>query len=370
MITDTDVAVIGGGIIGMAIARELSRAGREVVLLERETCGAEASSAAAGMLQPFAEEPQPGPYLEANRQALRDWPHWAAEVARESGREIEVTDWGAVFVAFNEAEEEHARGVAASVAAVGETAVELAADALHELVPQLATGSRMSIQIPFEKRVNNVAFCAALAESCRRQGVEIHEHSPVTQVRLAPEGATVESASWKGNCGQLVLAAGAWSGGISGLPSYPVRPWRGQILVYDNCPWEWTGAIWCGHRYAVRRAEDELLVGSTLEDAGFDKSVTPQAVQDLMAVAVKLFPDLAGREPSTRYAGLRPGSSDQRPLLGRWRDSPLWLATGHFKSGILLAPWSAKRLADWMLGNESEGENPFTPNRFSGLAPA
>lgn len=368
--TDTEVAIIGGGIIGMAVARELAHGGRKVVLLESETCGAESSSAAAGLLQPFAEEPHPGPYLEACRQALRDWPHWNAEVARESGQEIEISDWGTLFVAFNEGEEEHARGVAASVAAAGETTVEVDAEALHQLVPELARSPELAIHLPFEKRVDNVAFCAALVESCRRLGVEIHEHSPVSQARLAADHAIVESADWSGNCTQLVLAAGAWSGAISGLPSFPVRPWRGQMLVYDRCPWEWSGVIWCGHRYVVRRGEDQLLVGATLEDAGFDKSMTPEAVKDLLAVGAKLFPELAGREPTSRYAGLRPRSSDERPLLGRWRDSPLWLGTGHFRSGILLAPWSAKKLTDWMLGHEPEGENPFTPNRFSGLAPA
>ncbi len=370
MTTDTDVVVIGGGIIGMAIARELARGGRKVVLLEREACGAEASSAAAGLLQPFAEEPQAGPYLDASLQSLSDWPHWCAEVARESGQEIELSDWGTLYVAFSEDEEEHARRAAASVAAAGQKAVELAAPAIGALVPDLAPDPRIAVHVPCERRVDNVAFCAALAHSCQRQGVEIHEHSPVSEARLAPDHAAIESGAWSGTCAQLVLAAGAWSGKIGGLPSFPVRPWRGQILVYDGCPWEWNGAVRCGHRYAVRRGEDQLLIGSTLEDAGFEKTMTSEAIADLMAVGAKLFPELANREPTSRYAGLRPGSSDERPLLGRWRDSPLWLATGHFRSGILLAPWSAQTLSDWMLGRETEGENPFSPNRFSGLAPA
>jgi len=354
----------------MAVARELAGAGRRVVLLESGSCGGEASSAAAGLLQPFAEEPQPGPYLEASRQALRDWPHWSAEVARESGWEIELSDWGTLFVAYDEGEAEHGRGAAASAKLAKEEVVELDARRVKDLVPQLAPDPLSAIHLPFEKRVDNVGFCAALAEACRQLGVDIHEQSPVSEASLAADHAVVESREWRGSCSQLVLAAGAWSGGISGLPSFPIRPWRGQIIVYENCPWDWSGAIRCGRRYAVRRGEDELLIGSTLENAGFDKSTTAAAVDDLLAVAAKLFPMLSGREPDRRYAGLRPGSSDERPLLGRWRDSPLWLATGHFRSGILLAPWSARSLAGWMLERESEGENPFTPNRFSGLAPA
>lgn len=237
----------------------------------------------------------------------------------------------------------------------------------HRRLPQLAPDARRGLHLRQERRVHNQQACVAAAEACRRAGVELLEHAPVTRVELKSDRAHVESSAWSGEGGQLVLAAGAWSGGIPGLPAFPVRPRRGQMLHYRGCPWPWTGCLRAGRRYAVRRGTDELLVGSTVEDVGFDNSTTTQALDDLRAFAEALLPPLRDIAPADAWSGLRPGSADDLPLLGRWRDTPLWLATGHFRSGILLAPWSARQLREWMTGTSETG-NAFSPDRLERAA--
>ncbi len=368
----TDALVIGGGLLGLACAHELAGAGMRVTLLERATCGAEASSAAAGLLQPFAEVPEPGPYLDACCEALELWPAWLERIRSESGLEVELSDWGTLFVAF----ESEATGRFSSesrqwvddmrqaLADFGEPFETLRAEQTYRLLPQLAPGAAGGLHLRRERRVHNVLACRAAAEACRRAGVELLEHAPVERVELRPKEARVESPRWTGRAGRVVLTAGAWSGGIEGLAEFPVRPRRGQILLYRGCAWDWTGCLRAGRRYAVRRGDDELLIGSTVEDVGFDKSTTPEALAALRAFAETLLPPLRDLQPAGAWAGLRPGSADDLPLLGRWRETPLWLATGHFRSGILLAPWSAHRLTGWLTGSTGEGENPFSPDRF------
>lgn len=384
-----DVVVIGGGLVGLACARELALAGLRVTLLERGTCGTEASAAAAGLLQPYAEIPQPGPYLDACREALDLWPDWLDAVRAESGREVELSDWGTLVVdpppetANSSTDAPSSRAEAAGVptgripesqqwvermqtalTALGVHFEILDERETHHRLPQLAPGVRRGLHLRQERRVHNQEACAAAAEACRRAGVELLEHAPVTGVELKSDRAHVESSAWSGEAGQVVLAAGAWSGGIPGLPVFPVRPRRGQMLHYRGCAWPWTGCLRAGRRYAVRRGADELLIGSTVEDVGFDKSTTPQALDDLREFAEALLPPLRDIAPADAWSGLRPGSADDLPLLGRWHDTPLWLATGHFRSGILLAPWSARRLAAWSTRAAAEADNPFSPDRL------
>lgn len=403
-----DVVVIGGGLVGLACARELALAGRRVTLLERGTCGTEASAAAAGLLQPYAETPEPGAYLDACREALDLWPDWLDAVRAESGQEVELSDWGTLFVdlepetadaptdttstraeaAGAALHAESLRGPRPSARSAGRipdsrqwvermqvalTALDVAFERLdgeevYRRLPQLAPGARDGLHLPQERRVHNQQACRAAAEACRRAGVELLEHAPVTGVELKSDGAHIESPAWSGEAGQVVLAAGAWSGGIPGLPAFPVRPRRGQMLHYHGCPWPWTGCLRAGRRYTVRRGADELLVGSTVEDVGFDKSTTTQVLDDLREFAETLLPPLRDLAPADGWAGLRPGTADDLPLLGSWRDTPLWLATGHFRSGILLAPWSARRLREWMTGT-AETSNAFSPNRLAPPAP-
>jgi glycine oxidase len=298
------------------------------------------------------------------------WPEWLERVRSESGQEVELSDWGTLFADLGD-DESHgwAQRMGEALAALGVPHEKPDREEIHRRVPQLAREAAGGLHLRQERRVHNGQACRAAAEACRRAGVELLEEAPVTRVDLGREEAHVESPAWSGAAGTVVLAAGAWSGGISGLPAFPVRPRRGQMLRYTDCAWPWTGCLRAGRRYAVRRGADELLVGSTVEDVGFDKSTTPEILEALRGFAENLLPPLRDRRPAGAWAGLRPGSADDLPLLGRWGDTALWLATGHFRSGILLAPWSARRLAAWLTGSEAEGDHLFSPDRAA-VAPA
>jgi glycine oxidase len=359
-----DAAVIGGGIVGLACALELAGRDLTVVLIERRRTGAEASSAAAGLLQPFAEVLPPGPLLTASLEALALWPAWLAELKRTSGREVEYAEWGTLFVAWNEEEMDWIERTETAVLAAGHAARRLHPDAAAELVPNLPAHPVGALRLFSERRVDNLAACAAAVAACRAVDVHVIEELAVDAVDLGSREVALRCGERELRAERVVLAAGAWSGQIDGLPAFPVSPRRGQMICYRACDWPWSGCIRRGRRYALRRGADRLLVGSTVEDAGFDHSTTESAVTELKRFARNLFPALEGRQPAEAWAGLRPGTVDDLPLIGRWNDSPLWLATGHFRSGILLGPWTARRLADWITGETAEADNPFSPIRF------
>lgn len=362
-----DVAVIGGGLVGLACALALAQRDLDVALYERKQAGAEASSAAAGLLEPFADVQPPGPLLTASLEALELWPDWLAAVCTASTQEVEFSDWGSLFVAGNDEELDLIERTQAAARAAGQPTQRLTPGEIATLVPQLAAGMLDGLRLSAERRVDNMAATKAAAAACRAAGVRLHESRSVDAVDLGPNDATLYHGTERSRADRVVLAAGAWSGRIDGLPSFPIVPRRGQIICYRGCAWSWDGCVRRGRHYALRRGVDRLLVGSTVEDVGFDRSTTGEAVASLEHFAQSLFPELMARRPAEAWAGLRPGSPDDLPLLGRWRDTPLWLAAGHFRAGILLAPWTARRLAEWMTTDREAGDNPFSPNRFDEL---
>jgi glycine oxidase len=163
--------------------------------------------------------------------------------------------------------------------------------------------------------------------------------------------------------GLLLLAAGAWSGAIPGLPPLPVRPVRGQIVRLGGAAWPWRGIVRDREEYAVRRGEGSLLVGSTLEEAGFDASATAGGVRYLLDWARRLLPGLADAPIESLWAGLRPASPDAMPLIGPLPGLPVVVATGHYRNGIVLAPWTAHEVAR-IVQTGNPGREIFSPTRF------
>jgi glycine oxidase len=215
--------------------------------------------------------------------------------------------------------------------------------------------------------VDNIQACAALAAAARRAGARLTygfeavrvERSGGDAVRVTGKNGTRESA-------RLVLAAGAWSGRIPGLPFLPVRPVRGQMALLAGADWPWKGSVRGLHGYAVRRGATGLLVGSTMEEAGFAAHPTLAGIEDILRFARGTFPTLAGARLETTWAGLRPGTPDGLPILGPLPGWPAVVAaTGHFRNGILLAPWTAREIARTI--QEDRGvdlSSPFSPGRF------
>jgi len=360
-----DVLVVGGGIIGLACARELARAGKRVEVLERLPAGAAASMAAAGMLAPLAEVPRPGPFLEACRASRNLWPGWVAALSQETGLSIEFDASGTLLVALDADEEVHLEAVAAAAESVGEVVEEIGHDHFRQWVPDASPGVRRVLRILGDHRVDNVQACAVLAAAALAAGVTMSYGFEVERIERTRGGVRVVSGNNSREAELLVLAAGAWSGQIPGLPSLPVRPVRGQALLLQGIDWPWHGCIRGRDGYAVRRGLTGLLVGATTEEAGFFCHPTVAGIDSLLAFTRHVLPGLDAARLETVWAGLRPGTPDDLPLIGFLPGWPVLAATGHFRNGILLAPWTAREVARLASGRDAAPEaTGFSPSRF------
>lgn len=363
-----DILIAGGGIIGLACARELALAGFKVEVLERLSAGNAASLAAAGMLSPMAESSTAGPLLDACRASRDLWLSWAPALAEESGLSIEHDTSGTFLVAMDDHEEAWLDRVATAARELGELAEEIDGGALSRWVPDVSPGVRRSLLLPGEHRVDNVQACTVLDIAARKAGAVITHGVEVERIERAGDGVRLVCQDRDREAGLLVLAAGAWSGHIPGLPALPVRPVRGQMLMLGGVDWPWSGSIRGPHTYAVRRGATGLLVGATVEETGFSSVNTVSGIDELLRFIRHALPGLDQARLETTWAGLRPGTPDDLPMIGwvpRW---PVLAATGHFRNGILLAPWTAREIARLaaagVLDQAPDELNPFSPGRF------
>jgi glycine oxidase len=365
-VTHPDVLVLGGGLIGLACARELALRGLRVEVVERLPAGAEASLAAAGMLSPLGEASTPGPFLDACRASRDLWGPWVAALEEETGLSVDYDTSGALLVALDEEDEAALDRTLRTARELGERADAVELPALRHRVPDITPAVRRALHLPDEHRVDNVQLCAVLAQSLRKLDVTLHYESEVELIeRRQPEGTVlIHGRHWRKEARLLVLAAGAWSGLIPELPSLPLRPVRGQMLLLEGVDWPWRGIVRQGHLYAVRRGDTGLLVGATVEEAGFDKHNTVEGVEELLHFARRLFPGLGKHRLETLWAGLRPGTPDGLPILGGIPGWPVLAATGHFRNGILLAPWTAREVARLAFAEKEREITEFSPRRF------
>lgn len=347
------VLVVGGGVIGLALANRLAAEAHDVLLLERETPGQRASWVAAGLLSPGSHADEQPAYHALNRAALTRWPAFVAELLRETGQDGEYEQSPVLFPRRAQRDPSTWDAFLAANRAGGTALDELDRPALDALQPGFGPRFDGAALAHDAARVRPPRLLAGLRRQAAARGVEIVSHCSVTA--LAHHGRRVTGAiTARGaviEADEVVLAAGAWSARLASTAGLElsVRPVRGQILLLRGPSGMLGPFVDDDDCYLLPRRDGRLLVGSTTEEAGFDAVTTPEALALLRRRAAELMPTTATLEVETAWAGLRPGTGDGLPYLGRALPG-LVLATGHFRNGVLLAPITAELLADELAG--------------------
>jgi len=328
-----DVLVLGTGLIGLACAAAAAERGLTVLAIGQSLVGA-ASLAAAGLLAPSIErgESDSADFAIAARDRYPSYIDWLRD---RSGVEVPLNREGIIQVAVSDA---GVRGLQRSMPPEAEW---LDASALHRLEPALSHGLG-GVLHPTDGAVDNVRLYDALLSTVRREPRVRIVEDIVVGLEFSKSGLTATGRSGTTyNAAQTILAAGAWSGSIRGLPRpLPVEPVRGQMIAYATSALH--RAVYGPTGYVVPRANGRTLVGATTERVGFQSATTPEGIARLERTAVEILPRLAGVAPSEAWAGLRPMSADFQPILGRDPDEPgLLYATGHSRNGVLMTPLTA-----------------------------
>jgi glycine oxidase len=363
-----DVAVVGGGIIGLCIAREAAQAGLRVRLLERGEVGREASSAAAGLLSPQVEADHDDPLFRLCVASRDLFPDFVRRVAEESGLDPALSERGTLVVARRGEETETLDRRLAFQRSCGLPAERLRGETLRRLEPALHPDWSEALYLPRDLAVDNVVLVQGLRQSAERLGVRLQEGTRADRL-LVENGRVVGVGigSERVRAASVVIAAGAWSADLAGpgVPPLPVDPVRGQIVCFGPA-----GALahplFSHDVYLVPRRDGRVLAGSTMERAGFDKSVTGSGLRDLSARALALVPALSEVPFHSAWAGLRPATPDDMPAIGRAAPGLLY-ACGHLRNGILLAPITARIVTRLLMEQEPGIDlSPFDPGRFAG----
>jgi glycine oxidase len=372
-----DVVVVGGGVIGLAIAWRAAGAGMTVTVVD-ETPGQGASWAAAGMLAPVTEVHYgERTLLDLNLAAADRWPSSSTEVEEASGHPVGYRPGGTLAVARDADDNAALEDLYQFQLRCGLEVERLRSRECRQLEPGLAPGIRGGVLAAGDHQVDNRALVQALLIACRRAGVRLLEGRVA---ELATDGDRVTGVVLAGGARlpaeAVVLAAGCWSGGLGGLAAEalpPVRPVKGQLLHLRGSAEE----PLCSRNvrglevYVVPRGDGRVVVGATVEERGFDTRVTAAAVHDLLRAALELLPDVAELELTETVVGLRPGSPDNAPMLGPAGPQGLVVATGHYRNGILLTPVTADAVAELLAtGRVPDLIAPFAPGRFAGGGPA
>jgi len=368
-----DVIIVGGGVIGCSIAYHLAAGGVGVALFERKEVAGEASGAAAGMLAPLSESPQPGPFVDLCLASLRLFPALADAMREETGIDIEYLPSGILRVALTEDEERELRHRLEWQRSLGLALEWVDGEALRRLEPRLAP-ARGALYSPQEHQVSAGRLTQALAQAAARRGAVLRQGLAVTGLLTNGRRVTgVRTGSGRVSGGQVVLAAGSWTGAFArrlGVP-LPVRPVRGQMLAFADFALPLRHIVWGEAAYLVPKANGFLFVGATVEEVGFRSVTTVEGQRDLRRGARGLVPSLAHGEVASSWAGLRPGTADGLPILG---PVPGWeglsVASGHYRNGILLSPITGWLIAQLLTEGKTEVSlAPFSPGRFASAAP-
>lgn len=368
-----DVVVVGGGVMGCASALALARAGVAVTVLERSVPGAEASSAAAGMLGAQVEARRDDAMFRLCLESRRRFPAWAAALRDDTGMDVELRPCGILRVAATADELARLRSEAAFQLESELDARVVEAEGLAAIDPAVAQDLAGGIWFKGDARVDPKVLLRALRIAAERRGARFESGAMVK--RVVVEGDRATGVAFDDgrvlSAGHVVIAAGSWSALVQGLPipEGRVRPARGQI-VQVRAPSPVLRTVVFGHdAYLCPRDDGRVLIGSTLEFVGFRRGVTAGAIARLLAAAIRLVPSLEGADFDGAWSSFRPYTDDELPLLGPSGVDGLSLATGHYRNGILLAPITGDIVAQIARGLPPPvALEPFSAQRFASVA--
>ncbi len=347
------VAVAGGGVIGTSIAWRLAQHGWKVSLFDKSAIGGEASWAAAGMLSPGGEVERPSDLASLAIESRALYSEFVRELEKESGLAIDYQECGALDLAYSEPEWDTLLARARRQTEIGIRSKQVTSDQVSIFWPRVRTrGLRGAFFYPGDAIVNSRELMVALAAACKSRGVSIHQSCPVNKVEISDSEAAVESCRGKENFEVAVIAAGAWSNviEIEGVPPIPAaEPVKGHLIGYQQPQETCYTVVRHGHAYLLQRANGLLICGASVEHVGFDAEISPEVVSWLTEQAGFVFPHLQETTPSEVWTGFRPGGDALR--LDIWHSPRLYLAYGHYRNGILLAPLSAERAAAGISAN-------------------
>lgn len=372
--TSADVVVIGGGVIGLTIARALAlRGAGDICLIERASLGREASFAAAGMLAPQAEANAPDDFFKLACRSRDLYANFAASLRDETGVDIELDTTGTLYLALTyhdlvEIEKRFEWQRAAGLP------VDLLTPAqARELEPCISNSVVGALRFPLDVQVENRRLLSALTNSVSKLGVTIVTETTVESIKIERDRVSgVQTSRGLIKCGKAVVAAGTWSGFVQlspktvEKPALKIEPVRGQMISFDARPQLTRHVIYTPRGYIVPRQDGRLLAGSTSEHAGFAKQVTAGGISTILANAQEISPAICNLPIVDTWSGLRPRASDSLPVLGPCDEiGGLFYATGHYRNGILLAPVTGELIAAAVIdGNISPLLGPFSLRRF------
>ncbi len=360
--SEVDLAIVGGGIIGLAVAWRARRKGLSVTVLERGEIGMGTSHVAAGMLAPVAEAEfgEAGrAMLELGLRSAEIWPEFAAELEQASGDQVGLRRTGTLVLARDEDEARELERQIAFRESLGLRTSRLLGSEARARESALAPTVRLALEAPEDHSVDPRLVLGALRRACEAVGVRLRALAPVTRVELDDADTRVtgvvledgESVSAR----HVVIAAGAWSGELEGLPPearVSVRPVKGQILRLRDPggPGLLKRVVRFAGGYLVPRADGRYVLGATVEERGFERHATAGGVYELLRNAHELVPGVSELQIEELCVGLRPGTPDNLPVIGPGALAGLTWATGHYRNGILLAPLTAELVVEALVG--------------------
>ncbi|HEX6924754.1 MAG TPA: glycine oxidase ThiO [Longimicrobiaceae bacterium] len=363
-----DVVVIGGGLIGSAVARELALNGLRVLLFERGRPERTASWAAAGMLSPLAESEDAGGFLDFLRASRKLYPSFTRSIEEATGLPTGYRSEGTFLVALNESDEAALRQRFAWQRAADLPVEWLTGDETRQFEPAISGEARAALRFDEDHQVDNRLLLEALRVAAGHAGVDrrIEEVAGIVRQGERVSGVQLRSGE-RVEAGWVVVAAGVWCSRLEGLPRpLPLRPVHGQLLALHPGRPLIRHVLDSPRIYLVPRADGRVIVGATVEEIGFEQRVTAAGIHTLLGAALELIPELEHARFGESWSGLRPGTPDHLPILGADPDLPnLVYATGHYRNGVLLTPITAEVVADLVMDRPSRLPlAAYAPDRF------